>query len=118
MDNTTDIFLIPLRVLVASIIFFKILKSKLSSLAKPDAESVFVKFHVADLKEPQANKSRSQWQKAFNTSSSRCFDFFMCKLGYLIPIAVNKLDDKSNNAKKDSNTMNYLKIPASKQHCR
>ncbi|SIT07255.1 hypothetical protein [Neptunomonas antarctica] len=44
MDNTTDMFLIPLLLLVAVIIVFQTLKIKLSSLAKPDTESVLAKF--------------------------------------------------------------------------
>ncbi|MCV6612858.1 MAG: DUF2726 domain-containing protein [Amphritea sp.] len=60
---------------------------------------VFGKVRVADLLEPQPSRNRSQWQKAFNAISSKHFDFVLCKIDDLTPVAVIELDDKSHNQK-------------------
>ncbi|WP_170167468.1 DUF2726 domain-containing protein [Amphritea balenae] len=52
---------------------------------------------VTDLLEPQPSRNRSQWQKAFNAISAKHFDFVLCKIDDLTPVAVIELDDKSHN---------------------
>lgn len=60
---------------------------------------VFGKVRVADVLEPQPSRNRSQWQKAFNAISAKHFDFIICKIDDLTPVAAIELDDKSHNQK-------------------
>ncbi|KEA61748.1 putative queD like [Marinobacterium lacunae] len=51
----------------------------LDSIIDPQQHRVFGKVRVADLIEPEPNRNRSQWQKAFNRISAKHFDFVICK---------------------------------------
>ncbi|RTE66576.1 DUF2726 domain-containing protein [Amphritea opalescens] len=64
-----------------------------------DQYQVFGKVRVADLLEPQPSRNRSQWQKAFNAISAKHFDFVICNIDDLTPVAAIELDDKSHNQK-------------------
>ena len=68
----------------------------LDSIIDPTQHRIFGKDHVADLIEPEPNRNRSQWQKAFNRISAKHFDFVICNADDLTPLCAIELDDASH----------------------
>ncbi|MDO6562706.1 DUF2726 domain-containing protein [Amphritea sp. 1_MG-2023] len=64
-----------------------------------DQHQVLGKVRVADVLEPQPSRNRSQWHKAFNAISAKHFDFVICKIDDLTPVAAIELDDNSHKQK-------------------
>jgi len=58
---------------------------------------VFSKVRVADVLTPKPTSNRSVWQKAFNSISSKHFDFVLCKADDISIICAIELNDKSHN---------------------
>ncbi|MDO6562704.1 DUF2726 domain-containing protein [Amphritea sp. 1_MG-2023] len=60
---------------------------------------VFGKVRVADVLEPQPSHNRGPWQSAFNAISAKHFDFVICQVDDLTPVAAIELDDNSHKQK-------------------
>ncbi|WP_232323381.1 DUF2726 domain-containing protein [Photobacterium sp. J15] len=58
---------------------------------------VFSKVRVADVLSPVPSQNRSLWQKAFNSISSKHFDFVLCKADDISIICAIELNDSSHN---------------------
>lgn len=63
---------------------------------------IFAKVRVADILSPAMfkNSNRSEWQKAFNSISSKHFDFIVCDLKTIKVQYVIELDDSSHKTQK------------------
>lgn len=72
----------------------------LDSLIDPQQHRLFGKVRVADLIEPEPNRNRSQWHKAFNRISAKHFDFVICNADDLTPLCAIELDDASHKQNK------------------
>ena len=78
----------------AELSFFKVLE-----LAVGDNAYIVVKVRVADLLMPQKGMTRSNWQKAFNSISSKHIDFVICDKTNFKPLCAIELNDKSHRRK-------------------
>ena len=78
----------------AELSFFKVLE-----LAVGDNAHIVVKVRVADLLMPQKGMTRSNWQKAFNSISSKHIDFVICDKTNFKPLCAIELNDKSHQRK-------------------
>ncbi|WP_320151025.1 DUF2726 domain-containing protein [uncultured Tolumonas sp.] len=58
---------------------------------------ILTKVRVADALTPLPTNDRSLWQRAFNSISSKHFDFVLCKSDDLSIICAVELNDKSHN---------------------
>jgi len=58
---------------------------------------ILTKVRVADVLTPLPTKDRGLWQRAFNSISSKHFDFVLCKSDDLSIICAIELNDKSHN---------------------
>jgi hypothetical protein len=58
---------------------------------------ILTKVRVADALSPLPTNDRSLWQRAFNSISSKHFDFVLCKSDDLSIICAVELNDKSHN---------------------
>jgi ssDNA-binding Zn-finger/Zn-ribbon topoisomerase 1 len=61
-----------------------------------DSVIVLTKVRVADVLTPIPTANRSYWKKAFNSISSKHFDFVLCKADDLTIICAVELNDKSH----------------------
>ena len=78
----------------AELSFFKVLE-----LVVKDNAHIVVKVRVADLLSPHKGMTRSNWQKAFNSISSKHIDFVICDKTNLKPLCAIELNDKSHQRK-------------------
>ena len=78
----------------AELSFFSVL-----DLAVGDSAHIVVKVRVADLLRPHKGMTRSNWQKAFNSISSKHIDFVICDKTNLKPLCAIELNDKSHQRK-------------------
>ena len=78
----------------AELSFFKVLE-----IAVGDNAYIVVKVRVADLLMPQKGMTRSNWQKAFNSISSKHIDFVICDKTSFKPLCAIELNDKSHQRK-------------------
>ena len=78
----------------AELSFFKVLE-----IAVGDSAYIVVKVRIADLVRPQKGMTRSNWQKAFNSISSKHIDFVICDKTNLKPLCAIELNDKSHQRK-------------------
>ena len=78
----------------AELSFFKVLE-----LVVKDNAHIVVKVRVADLLTPRKGMTRSNWQKAFNSISSKHIDFVICDKTNLKPLCAIELNDKSHQRK-------------------
>ncbi|MBR9884403.1 MAG: DUF2726 domain-containing protein [Oceanospirillales bacterium] len=67
-------WIVPLVVVLLVIVL-----GVLDSIIDPQHHRLFGKVRVADLLEPEPSRNRSQWQKAFNRTIAKHFDFVICK---------------------------------------
>ncbi len=58
---------------------------------------ILTKVRVADVLTPLPTKDRGLWQRAFNSISSKHFDFVLCKSNDLSIICAIELNDRSHN---------------------
>lgn len=65
-----------------------------------DSVIVFSKVRVADTLQPQKGLNRSDWQRAFNSISSKHFDFVLCREHDVSILCVIELNDSSHNSRK------------------
>ncbi len=61
---------------------------------------VFAKVRVADVIEPERGLDGSTWQRAFNRTQAKHFDFVLCAHSDLSVVCVVELDDQSHQAPK------------------
>jgi hypothetical protein len=61
---------------------------------------VFAKVRVADIVEPRSGLGKSGWQKAFNRTSAKHFDFVLCTHSDLAVACAIELDDQSHQAQR------------------
>ena len=78
----------------AELSFFKVLE-----IAVGDSAYIVVKVRIADLVRPQKGMTRSNWQKAFNSISSKHIDFVICDKTNFKPLCAIELNDKSHRRK-------------------
>ena len=78
----------------AELSFFSVL-----DLAVGDSAHIVVKVRVADLLRPHKGMTRSNWQKAFNSISSKHIDFVICDKTNFKPLCAIELNDKSHQRK-------------------
>ena len=78
----------------AELSFFKVLE-----IAVGENAYIVVKVRVADLLRPQKGLTRSNWQKAFNSISSKHIDFVICDKTSFKPLCAIELNDKSHQRK-------------------
>lgn len=62
-----------------------------------DEGLIFSKVRIADVIKPQNGLSRSEWQRAFNSISSKHFDFVVCNPNDISVKFVVELDDSTHN---------------------
>jgi hypothetical protein len=75
-------------------LFFNLLRPVLN-----ESVYVMVKVRIAGLLKPSAGMTRSNWQKAFDSISSKYVDFAICEQSSLQPLCAIELNDKSHQHK-------------------
>lgn len=78
------------------------------SQAVSDNHLVFAKVRVADVIIPDKNSNRSEWQTAFNSISSKHFDYLICKPSDCSVELAVELDDSSHNLEKTQERDDFI----------
>ena len=74
--------------------FYRILKSVL-----PPNLTIMTKVRIADVVKPATNTPKKLWQRHFNWISAKHFDFLLCDVNTLVPVAAVELNDASHKRK-------------------
>jgi len=69
---------------------------------------IFSKVRVADVLMPETNPNRSEWQTAFNSISSKHFDYILCTPDDCSVLLAIELDDSSHNLEKTQERDSFI----------
>jgi ssDNA-binding Zn-finger/Zn-ribbon topoisomerase 1 len=69
---------------------------------------IFTKVRVADAITPQKGLKRADWQRAFNSISSKHFDFLICEKKDMAILYAIELDDSSHGSEKSQKRDDFL----------